>query len=258
MSGFSRRSPLDEGSSGVSLSRYFFCISYLHVRRRPAGSGACRRECEQSKESKLLWHLASCPTGTACGDRQPSKLGSGSAMRIGRCGTAAAGRLRGGCGWRGCGAAAGRLWGCGAAAGRLRGGCGAAVGRLRLWGCGVAAHWTRKRRNSRAISGRVGGHSSREGGARKHKNCGIRARRFRVKWGDTPADLVGTWVPNLGSWVVVVPHPPPRSAGFWVVRTWVQPGLGRTVLHVSVSYLTLVLLLNNLVPVGPLLERRHK
>ena len=61
-------------------------------------------------------------------------LGSGSAMRIGRCGTAA--------GLRGCGVAAGRLWlgrlwgGCGAAVG-LRG-CGAAAGRLR-GGCGAAA-----------------------------------------------------------------------------------------------------------------------
>ena len=191
MSGSSRRSPPDEGSLGASLSCYCICISQLHVRRRPAGSGACRRDCEQSKECKLLWHLASYPTGTACGDRQPSKR-PGVWLRdenwsLWNCGKAA-GWLRGvwggcgGCG--GCGAAAGRLrGGCGAAEGRLRGGCGAAAGRLR------AGH--KNGGNSRkAISGPVGGHSSRLGGARKHKkNCGIRARRFRAKWEDTPANL---------------------------------------------------------------------
>ena len=94
-------------------------------------------------------------------------------MRIGRCGTAAG--L-----WGGCGAAAAvGLWGCGAAVGRLWGDCGAvgrlpgygeAAGRLR-GGCGAAARWTQKRRDSRkAISGRVGGHSSHCGGAREAQN----------------------------------------------------------------------------------------
>ena len=36
-----------------------------------------------------------------------------------------------------------------------------------------------------------------------------------------------TWVPGL----LLFPTPPPRPAGPWVVRTWVQPGLGRTVLE---------------------------
>ena len=50
---------------------------------------------------------------------------------------------------------------------------------------------------------------------------------------------VGTWVPNLGSWVVVVPHPPPRSAGPWVVRTWVQPGwAGPSSLNLSSNWVS--------------------
>ena len=132
-------------------------------------------------------------------------LGSGSAMRIGRCGTAA--RLRGGCGacgaavgQCGCGTAAGRLrggWdGCGTAAGRLwglRGGCGAAAGRL--WGgCGCgAAGWLRTGHENGGIRERFRagwGDTPAERGVHENtKNCGIRARRFRVKWGDTPADL---------------------------------------------------------------------
>ena len=130
----------------------FFCISQLHVRRRPAG----RRE----------WHLASCPeSGATCG------------MLAG---------LRGGCG-----AAVGRLWGCGTAvgaAGRLRG-YGEAAGRLR-GGCGAAARWTQNG-GIRARRFRAGwGDTPATAGVRENtKNCGIRARRFRVKWGDTPADL---------------------------------------------------------------------
>ena len=117
-------------------------------------------------------------------------LGSGSAMRIGRCGTAAG--LRGGCGAAVAGAAVGRLrGGCGAAG--LRGGCGAAAGRL--WGgCGCgAAGWLRTGHENGGIRERFRagwGDTPAERGVHENtKNCGIRARRFRVKWGDTPADL---------------------------------------------------------------------
>ena len=183
MSGSSRRSPPDEGSLGASLSCYCICISQLHVRRRPAGSGACRRDCEQSKESKLLWHLASYPTGTACGDRQPSKR-PGVWLRdenwsLWNCGKAA-GWLQGV--WGGCGGCGG----CGAAAGRLRGGCGAAAGRLQ-GGCALD---TKTVEFAQGDFGPGGGTLQPIGGcAKTQKNCGIRARRFRAKWEDTPANL---------------------------------------------------------------------
>ena len=118
-------------------------------------------------------------------------LGSGSAMRIGRCGTAAG--LRGGCGAAVAGAAVGRLrGGCGAAG--LPGGCGIRERFRAGWGDTPAergVHENTKNCGIRARRFRVKwGDTPADLGVHENtKNCGIRARRFRVKWGDTPADL---------------------------------------------------------------------
>ena len=114
--------------------------------------------------------------------------------------------------WRGCGAAVGRLWGCGTAvgaAGRLRG-YGEAAGRLR-GGCGAAARWTQKRRDSRkAISGRVGGHSSHCGGARKHKKLRNSRKAISGQVGGHSSRFGGARKPqNHGkiNWFINPPQP---------------------------------------------------